>query len=72
MDTDVSCAYLESYTQEKVYIVAGPEFGLRETRTDNIQGSLRTEIIRTQMVTTICRRTTTDGILPFQSGKTSG
>jgi hypothetical protein len=35
----------------------------RETRTDNIQGSLRTEIIRTQMVTTICRRTTTDGIL---------
>jgi hypothetical protein len=24
--TDVSCAYLESYTQEKVYIVAGPEF----------------------------------------------
>jgi hypothetical protein len=28
MDTDVSCAYLESYTQEKVYIVA--EFGLRE------------------------------------------
>jgi hypothetical protein len=25
--TDISCAYLESYTQEKVYIVAGPEFG---------------------------------------------
>ena len=25
--TDISCAYLESYTQEKVYIIAGPEFG---------------------------------------------
>jgi hypothetical protein len=29
--TDISCAYLESYTQEKVYIVAGPEFGARRT-----------------------------------------
>ncbi len=25
--TDVGSAYLESYTQEKVYIIAGPEFG---------------------------------------------
>lgn len=31
--TDVSCAYLESYTQERVYIVAGPEFGDREGHT---------------------------------------
>ena len=28
--TDVGNACLESYTQEKVYIVAGPEFGKRE------------------------------------------
>ena len=28
--TDISSAYLESYTKEKVYIVAGPEFGDRE------------------------------------------
>ena len=27
--TDISSAYLESYTKEKVYIVAGPEFGDR-------------------------------------------
>lgn len=25
--TDIGNAYLESYTQEKVFIVAGPEFG---------------------------------------------
>ena len=25
--TDIGNAYLESFTQEKVYIVAGPEFG---------------------------------------------
>jgi hypothetical protein len=31
--TDISCAYLESYTQEKVYIVAGPEFGELEGHT---------------------------------------
>jgi len=31
--TDIGNAYLESYTQEKVYIVAGPEFGEREGRT---------------------------------------
>ena len=31
--TDISCAYLESYTQEKVYIIAGPEFGTREGHT---------------------------------------
>ena len=24
---DVSSAYLEAYTQEKVYFIAGPEFG---------------------------------------------
>ena len=28
--TDIGNAYLESYTKEKVYIVAGPEFGDRE------------------------------------------
>ena len=28
--TDIGNAYLESYTQEKVYIKAGPEFGNRE------------------------------------------
>ena len=31
--TDIGNAYLESYTQEKVYIVAGPEFGEREGHT---------------------------------------
>ena len=28
--TDIGNAYLETYTQEKVYIIAGPEFGDRE------------------------------------------
>ena len=28
--TDIGNAYLESFTQEKVYIVAGPEFGDRQ------------------------------------------
>ena len=31
--TDIGNAYLESYTKEKVYIVAGPEFGDREGHT---------------------------------------
>ena len=31
--TDIGNAYLESYTQEKVYIVAGPEFGDRQGHT---------------------------------------
>ena len=31
--TDIGNAYLESYTQEKVYIVGGPEFGDREGHT---------------------------------------
>ena len=31
--TDIGNAYLESFTQEKVYIVAGPEFGDREGHT---------------------------------------
>ena len=31
--TDIGNAYLESYTQEKVYIIAGPEFGEREGHT---------------------------------------
>jgi len=31
--TDISSAYLESYTKEKVYIVAGPEFGELEGHT---------------------------------------
>ena len=30
--TDIGNAYLETYTQEKVYIIAGPEFGDREGR----------------------------------------
>jgi Reverse transcriptase (RNA-dependent DNA polymerase) len=28
--TDIGNAYLEAYTSEKVYIIAGPEFGDRE------------------------------------------
>ena len=28
--TDIGNAYLETYTQEKVYIIAGPKFGDRE------------------------------------------
>ena len=31
--TDIGSAYLESYTKEKVYIIAGPEFGDREGHT---------------------------------------
>ena len=31
--TDIGSAYLESYTAEKVYIIAGPEFGDREGHT---------------------------------------
>ncbi len=31
--TDIGSAYLESYTKEKVYIVAGPEFGERHGHT---------------------------------------
>ena len=31
--TDIGNAYLESYTNEKVYIVAGAEFGDREGHT---------------------------------------
>ena len=31
--TDIGNAYLESYTQEKVYVIAGPEFGDREGHT---------------------------------------
>ena len=31
--TDIGNAYLESFTQEKVYIIAGPEFGDREGHT---------------------------------------
>jgi hypothetical protein len=35
--TDIGNAYLESYTQEKVYIIAGPEFGEREGHTLIVQ-----------------------------------
>jgi hypothetical protein len=28
--TDIGNAYLEAFTSEKVYIIAGPEFGERE------------------------------------------
>jgi hypothetical protein len=38
--TDISSAYLESYTKEKVYIVAGPEFGEREGHTLIIERAL--------------------------------
>ena len=31
--TDVGNAYLEAFTQEKIYIIAGPEFGPREGKT---------------------------------------
>jgi Reverse transcriptase (RNA-dependent DNA polymerase) len=31
--TDIGSAYLKSYTKEKVYIVAGPEFGARQGHT---------------------------------------
>jgi hypothetical protein len=38
--TDISSAYLEAYTKEKVYIVAGPEFGDRQGHTLIIQRAL--------------------------------
>ena len=38
--TDIGNAYLESYTQEKVYIVAGPEFGDRQGHTLIIRKAL--------------------------------
>jgi hypothetical protein len=38
--TDVGNAYLESYTKEKVYIVAGPEFGERQGHVLIIQKAL--------------------------------
>ena len=38
--TDIGNAYLESYTKEKVYIVAGPEFGERAGKTLIIRKAL--------------------------------
>ena len=38
--TDIGDAYLESYTKEKVYIVAGPEFGARAGHTLVIRKAL--------------------------------
>ena len=38
--TDIGNAYLESYTKEKVYIIAGPEFGELEGHTLIIQKAL--------------------------------
>ena len=38
--TDISSAYLEAYTKEKVYIIAGPEFGDRQGHTLIIQKAL--------------------------------
>lgn len=38
--TDIGNAYLESYTKEKVYIIAGPEFGPREGHVLIIQKAL--------------------------------
>ena len=38
--TDIGNAYLESYTKEKVYIIAGPEFGDREGHTLIIRKAL--------------------------------
>ena len=31
--TDIGNAYLEAYTDEKIYIIAGSEFGIREGHT---------------------------------------
>ena len=38
--TDIGTAYLESVTKEKVYIMAGPEFGDREGHTLIIRKAL--------------------------------
>jgi len=38
--TDIGNAYLEAWTKEKIYIVAGPEFGAREGHTLIIQKAL--------------------------------
>ena len=38
--TDIGNAYLESFTKEKVYIAAGPEFGDREGHTLIMQKAL--------------------------------
>ena len=40
MQEDIGNAYLESYTQEKVYFVAGPEFGQEAGHTFNIDKAL--------------------------------
>jgi Reverse transcriptase (RNA-dependent DNA polymerase) len=37
---DISSAYLKTYTKEKVYFTAGPEFGILEGHTFNIEKSL--------------------------------
>jgi hypothetical protein len=34
---DIGNAYLEAYTTEKVYIIAGPEFGERARHLDEIE-----------------------------------
>ena len=38
--TDIASAYLEAYTDEKVYIIAGPEFGDLEDHTLIIEKAL--------------------------------
>jgi hypothetical protein len=68
----IMCVLGKLHTGESVHRCWPRVRTTREARTDNLQGSLRTEIIRTQMVATICRRTTTDGILPPKRRKTSG
>ena len=40
MQGDIGNAYLESYTQEKVYFVAGPEFGQKSDHTYIIEKAL--------------------------------
>ena len=37
MQGDIGNAYLESYTQDKVYFVAGPEFGHKSGHTFTIE-----------------------------------
>ena len=56
--TDIGNAYLESYTKEKVYIIAGPEFGkLEGMHPHHPQGTVWTEVKRITMARTLCRRT---------------
>ena len=67
--TDIGNAYLESFTKEKVYMRAGPEFGDREGHTRHPESPIRTKIERASVARTFCGCAAWDGILPFQSRK---